>query len=94
MAKAKTPTFWQNKKGQTVIWQRPNRLAWVAAGSWFFARTFQDSGMLDFIGWLIFYPVTLHWAILEATKGESQFRRVLGLVVGILAAISLLKRLF
>lgn len=93
MAKKKQPAFWQDSQGNLAVWQRPNKWAWLAVGSWVFARSFEDSGLLDFLALLIFYPAAGYWAYLEVTDGKSAFRRWLGVVAALLLAISLIKRI-
>ena len=83
--------IWKDKKGRVVIWQMPNAYLWAWLGltalSLFFTGTMANvltgTGSVVLIG----------WSILEITKGVNYFRRALGLVVLILAVMSLIKSL-
>jgi hypothetical protein len=72
--------FFENKEGKIVIWQKPN----VFLIGWFLFlilskiisnKTFKTD--LNFVSF-VFLAV---WAVLEIFKGDSYFRRALGLVV-------------
>lgn len=93
MAKKSHAKFWQDTSGRNTITQVPNRWAVLAIIGWVIARTFQDSGLLDFIGYAIFYPAAGYWAYLEITDGDSQFRRWLGGLVALWAVWSFINRL-
>jgi hypothetical protein len=90
--KKKTTSFLYDSKGQRVIVERPNKWASIAFVGWAWARSFEDSGFLEFVGRAPFYLAGLYWAYLEVTSGRSQFRRTLGLVVGVLLMISLIQQ--
>ena len=79
---SKFSQFFKDSKGNIVIGQWPNWPLWLAFG--FYVLTVLPVPQLDQIGtWGL--PITLlYWSYLELTSGVNGFRRVLGLVVGLL----------
>jgi hypothetical protein len=72
--------FFENKDGKIVIWQKPN----VFLIGWFLflvlskiisSKSFKAD--LNFVSFVFL----AFWAILEIFKGDSYFRRALGLIV-------------
>jgi len=81
--------FWKDADGHYVIWQRPNiwLIGWVVLTviSLFFTGRMAD--ILSGIG----SAALIVWALLEVFKGDSYFRRLLGIVVLIFAVMALVK---
>jgi hypothetical protein len=72
--------LFKNKDGKIVIWQKPNIfligwLLFLVISKIISNKTFKTD--LNFISF-VFLAV---WAVLEILKGDSYFRRALGLVV-------------
>lgn len=83
--------FWKDSKGRVVIWQNPNIFLyfWAAFTT---LSLFLDRRLADIFG-IAGSAVLIIWALLEIFKGVNYFRRLLGLVVLIFAAMSLLKNI-
>jgi hypothetical protein len=77
---------WRDKTGKVVIWQRPNVfiIGWVVLTliSLFFNR----GNVADTFAWLSIVSLVI-WCLLEIFKGVNYFRRALGVVVLLLAAL-------
>ncbi len=79
--------FWRNRDGKVVVWQRPNALLWM----WIFAtigtKLTHNTRVDQLLGIVAFGSIVV-WAFLEIAKGDTYFRRVLGLIVLILTIVS------
>jgi len=93
MSKKIFANFFTDKDGRTVIGQAPNRWFWIGLFGWLFARSFEDSGLLEWLGWLVFSAGALPWAFLEITKGVNTWRKLLGWLVLFWATKLLIDRL-
>lgn len=83
--------MWKNDRGDVVIWQTPN--AWLIGWAVLTVLSLLVSGRLADILSVAGSGVLIIWSLLEIFKGDSYFRRLLGLVVLIFAVASLLKSL-
>lgn len=75
--KTKVAAAVRDKKGQVVVWQRPNLwlIAWaVVSFAWLIGAGGSFSQELFGIGTLLL----IVWALLELLRGANLFRRVLG----------------
>ena len=81
MSKQKNYTFWEDKRGNFVVWQAPNIWLWIwivtVVASWFihFPNLIQN-----IMGWVSLIALII-WAVLEMTSGVNGFRRLIGLLV-------------
>jgi len=78
--KSYSDKFWLDKRGQVVVWQKPNiwLTTWfvtVVAG-WFVPYGWPSST----VGWVSLVALIV-WAVLEVAKGVNYFRRLVGLLV-------------
>lgn len=82
---------WKNRRGKVVIWQTPNLplIAW--AGLTVFSLMV-NGRLADILSWLGLAALVI-WSLLEIFRGANYFRRALGLLVLIMAIISLIKSL-
>jgi hypothetical protein len=80
--------IWHDKKGKIVIWQTPNILliAWVVITIISLFLSGNASNAVSVIGDI----ALLAWAALELAKGVNYFRKALGLLVLVLATLSLI----
>jgi len=82
---------WKDNKGGVVVWQMPNLplIAWAMLT----VLSLLVSGRLaDIFSWLS-SAALITWSLLEIFKGSNYFRRALGLVVLVYAAMALIKSL-
>jgi len=72
--------FFQDKDGKIVIWQNPNLplITWIVAA--IIARLLHG-GRLDRTVEVIAFGALFTWAWLEIFKGNSYFRRAVGVIV-------------
>lgn len=78
----------RDKRGQPVVWQRPNiwLIGWALVSVLWISGVAGESSKLLFGLGLVLLIV---WALLELLRGVNLFRRVLGgLVLGLLLAFS------
>ncbi len=75
--------FWEDKNGNFVVWQKPNKFLWT----WFitlFIGWFVPLGWPQkLLAWISLIALVI-WAFLEATRGVNYFRRTIGTLVLIL----------
>jgi hypothetical protein len=78
--------FWHDDEGNTVIWQTPNAflIIWVILTIVSLLVSGKTADVLSFIGW----ASLIIWSVLEVWKGVNYFRRLLGLIVFVLSALS------
>lgn len=83
--------IWRDEKGRLVIWQMPNAplIAWAVLT---FLSLLVNGKLADACYWLGSAALII-WAGLELFKGVNYFRRVLGLVVLIMALMSVINNL-
>ncbi len=83
--------IWKDRHGHVVIWQMPNipLIAWavLTAISLFFSGSVAN--ILSGLG----SAALVIWALLEVFRGTNYFRRALGLLVLVVAVMSLVKSL-
>ena len=82
--------FWENDRGQTIIWQKPN----IYLKTWAVCTViniFLPIGWLDTILSYIGLIALIAWAALEVYSGVNYFRRVIG---GLVLLILLFSRAF
>ena len=81
--------IWRDKNGRIIIWQLPNAplLAWLVLT---FASLLVNGRPADVLYWLGSAALII-WALLELFKGVNYFRRALGLLVLVMAVVSVLK---
>jgi hypothetical protein len=83
--------IWRDRKGNIAIWQWPNK--WLTG--WAIATVVSllfNGTLADIFSWIAM-ALLLIWSLLELTKGDSYFRRGLGLVVLIFTIASIIKGL-
>jgi hypothetical protein len=85
--------FWKNRRGQIVIWQRPNifLISWAALT--FISLFVVSRGQLSDIFARAGGAILIIWSLLEMFKGVNYFRRLLGLAVLLFAIATLVKDL-
>jgi hypothetical protein len=79
--------FWRNKDGKIVVWQTPNipLIGWVV----FTILSLLVTGKTaDVFSWLGLISLMI-WSLMEIVKGVDYFRRFLGLVVFVLAVLTI-----
>jgi hypothetical protein len=79
--------FWRNKDGKIVVWQTPNipLISWVV----FTILSLLVTGKTaDVFSWLGLISLMI-WSLMEIVKGVDYFRRFLGLVVFVLAVLTI-----
>lgn len=81
--------IWRDKRGRIVVWQMPNvpLIAWAVLTV---LSLLVNGRSADFLYWLGSAALII-WSLLEIFKGVNYFRRALGLLVLILALISVFK---
>jgi len=80
---------WKDRDGHVVIWQTPN--AWLIGWAVLTVVSLLVNGRsADVLSGLASASLIV-WALLEVFKGDSYFRRALGVVVLIFAVASLIK---
>jgi len=72
--------FFKDKKGNIVIIQKPNLLVFTAI-ILFLLQLIINGQVGDFAGWG-FKITILVWSFDEAIRGDSPFRKVLGIIIG------------
>ena len=82
--------FFKNKDGQVVLWQSPNLALWGWIAFKLVGLVVGPGHFKDGVGQLA-TAFLFVWAFLEITKGDSYFRRLLGLVVGVFIIIGFFK---
>ncbi len=72
--------LFKDSKGKWVLWQKPNLLliAWFVA---MLLNRALPAGRADRLADLVAFGALFAWAWQEISRGDSYFRRVLGLVV-------------
>lgn len=81
--------IWYDKKGNLVVWQRPN--VWLIGWAVLTVLSLMFSGRVaDIFTWIASAALII-WSLLEVTKGVNWFRRALGAVVLIYAIMTLIK---
>ena len=81
--------FWRDEEGRVVIWQMPN--AWLIAWAAFTTASLLFTSLLaDILSWLGSGALII-WALFEVFRGVNYFRRILGLLVLLYAAATLIK---
>lgn len=84
---------WKDRRGRVVIWETPNAFLISWAVLTFVSLFFNNSSHVgDILSWLGSVSLII-WSLLEITRGTDYFRRALGLLVFILAIMSLIKNL-
>lgn len=81
--------IWRDKHGRIVIWQTPNvpLIVWAILT---FLSLLVNGGLANAFYWLGSAALII-WSLLELFKGVNYFRRALGLLVLIMAVISVIK---
>jgi hypothetical protein len=74
--------FFKDKNERVVIWQWPNIYLWLWLGLYAASKVINDSETKQGFQ-LVGNAVLLTWAIKEIWQGESYFRRLLGVLVGV-----------
>jgi len=70
--------FFKDRKGEIVIWQKPNYPLWLALFIWIIELIIPGNNL----SLVLAFSITLvYWSYLEITKGDSQFRKLLGIIV-------------
>lgn len=87
-------SFFRDAKGRVVIVQAPNRWVYIAVLGYVAMRSFEDSGHIDVIGFILYYGGGFYWAWLEITQGVNKWRKSLGLIVAVILLKSLFMRIF
>ena len=83
--------IWRDEDGHLAVWQMPN--IWLIAWAVGTTLSLIFGGMLgDAFFWIASASLVI-WSLLEIFRGDSYFRRALGLVVLIYAVASMLKSL-
>jgi hypothetical protein len=83
--------IWRDSKGNIAIWQWPNK--WLTGWAITTVISLLFNGTLaDIFSWVAM-ALLLIWSLLELTKGDSYFRRALGLVVLLFTIASIIKGL-
>lgn len=82
---------WRNRQGRVVIWQTPN-LALIAWAGLTVFSLMVNGRLADILSWLGLAALVI-WSLLEIFRGANYFRRALGLLVLVMAALSLIKSL-
>jgi len=84
---AQKQTFWEDKNGKFVVWQRPN----ILLATWFLALALSivlpDNAASRFISMISGFAILI-WAVLELIWGVNYFRRLLGLCVLLLILVA------
>jgi hypothetical protein len=80
---------WKDKRGQVVIWQMPN--FWLIAWAVLDIASLVTNGRTSNILWWAGTIDLGIWAVLEIIMGTNYFRRLLGLIILLLAIGSALK---
>ena len=71
--------FFKDKSGKIIIAQWPNKPLWIVIGFWILG--YIPNAMVQLLCHWGSTLTLIYWSYLEITAGDSQFRRVLGLVV-------------
>lgn len=81
--------IWRDKRGRIVIWQSPNvpLISWAVLT---FLSLLVNGRTAEALYWLGSAALVI-WSLLELLKGVNYFRRGLGLLVLVMALISVLK---
>ena len=79
--------FWYDRHGNFVVWQRPNFLLWIWIAAFIISIILSDGAFERFIGLLGLLAILI-WAVLELGWGVNYFRRLVGLGVLLLFAVS------
>lgn len=82
--------FWKNKRGDVVIYQRPNifLIIWIV---FTVASLFVPHGVPENTCWIISMVSLTIWAVLEIWSGVNYFRRVLGAIVLLFIILAVLR---
>lgn len=81
------PRFFLSRDGKVVVVQFPNLLLWMWGISSIIALIIDESSIKD--GFQLLARASLFaWAFQETTSGESQFRRILGIIVLVSLVVS------
>jgi hypothetical protein len=80
--------FFKDKKGNIVIVQKPNFLIWVAI-LFFILQAIFNGDLTNIANWG-FKITILIWSLDELFRGDSNFRKFLGLLVGILTTLTII----
>ena len=70
-----------------MVWQRPNFLLWIWIAAFIISIILSDGAFERFIGLLGLLAILI-WAVLELGWGVNYFRRLVGLGVLLLFAVS------
>jgi hypothetical protein len=82
---------WKDRRGRVVVWQTPNiaLIGWVTLT---FLSLLIGGRLADIFSWLGSAALII-WSLLEIFKGANYFRQALGLLVLVMAAMSLIKNI-
>jgi hypothetical protein len=81
--------IWYDKRGNLVVWQRPN--VWLISWAALTVLSLLFSGRVADIFTWVASGALIVWATLEISKGANYFRRILGVLVLVYAVLTLIK---
>lgn len=80
--------FWRDKNGKVVVWQMPNVFLIGWAVLTFASILVSGKTAVNTLSWAGLASLVV-WSLLEILKGANYFRKLLGLIVLVLAVLSL-----
>jgi hypothetical protein len=80
--------IFKDKKGEIVIFQKPNLLVWIAII--FFILQYLFAGNLGTFALWGYRTTVFIWSLDEAFRGVNLFRRLLGVTVGLVLIITII----
>lgn len=81
--------FFKDRSGELALTQKPNWPIITAGSAWLIAYLFKGGDGYTLFR-LIFFAFLGYWSYLEVFKGDSGFRRLLGIVVSIYIITSII----